>query len=253
MATLRWLARLNDVGRILLVLLWAGFVAAEPSPSPQLFPTTLKMDTSRGDSPWVPLAWHELERFINDAFHPPVAAVAVGSAPRALAEQVLMNAPQGPARTRNEPPPDAQAETAVDDQVEATHLAARRPRHWRSVEIEVRLDRLGRLQSARVTAPSQDSRLDDAALAAVGQALDHHPIAGPDGQYLARFQISAARSVTPLDLAPVTDPLTRRRMRGIVPKMRFQFDESSGKIEPEKPLSQKLHTEVKLLSLTPIP
>jgi hypothetical protein len=90
-------------------------------------------------------------------------------------------------------------------------------------------------------------------LAAVGQGLARHPIAGPDGQYLARFQISAARSVTPLDHAPVTDPLTNRRLRGVVPKMRFHFDESSGKMTSEKPFTQQLHTDVKLLSLTPIP
>jgi TonB family protein len=182
-----------------------------------------------------------------------LAAVAVGSAPRALTEQVLMNEPRGPERTRNEPAPDnPRGAISLEDQVEATHLAARRPRHWRSVEIEVRLDPEGGLQSARVVSPSADSRLDDAALVAVREAVARHPIAGPAGQYLARFQISAARSVTPLDHAPVIDPLSRR-VRGVVPKMRFHFDESSGKMTPEKPFTQQLHTDVKLLSLTPNP
>jgi hypothetical protein len=208
---------------------------------------------ARVESGQVPPPWRQVERAAAESFHPPRAAVAVGSAPRALAEQVVSNPPRGPERTRNEPVPEARrGELDLDEQVEATHQAARRPRHWRRVEVEAELGPDGRAQSLRVTLPSEDARLDEAALAAVGDALARHPISGPAGQYRARFRLSAARSVKPLDVAPVTDATPRHRLRGVMPKMRFSFDETSGKMAAEKPFSEEIHTDVKLISLSPV-
>jgi TonB family protein len=208
----------------------------------------------------VPPAWRDAERRIHDAFHPTIDALAVTGATRALAEQVLSSPPAGPARTRNEPPTVAaggsddrarQQQIDLTDQVEAIHQAARRPLHWRTVEVEVRLDSDGGLESAHVSLPSESPRLDEAALAAVQEELARRPIAKTDGMQVARFRISAARTVTPLDVSPVVAPGPRRRVSGIVPKVRIQFDEVSGKASVEKPFTQELHTEVKLLSLQP--
>ena len=127
----------------------------------------------------------------------------------------------------------------------------RRPRDWRTIEVEVRVGGDGSFESARVTMPSDNARLDAAALAAVKQAIEQHPIAKADDLRVARFRVSAARMVVPLDVGPASAPESKARVRGIIPKIRFHFDETTGKINAEKPFSQRVQTDVQLLSLTP--
>jgi len=168
---------------------------------------------ARVDSGHVPPAWRTTEHAIRDAFHPPLKVVVAKSAPNALADQALRNPPSGPARTRNEPTPTTRGEIDVDEQVEASHLATRRPRNWRTVEVEVRLAADGSLESARVTTPSENARLDELALAAVKQAVERRPIVDVEDLRVARFRISASRLVVPLDLAPVSSPDATRARR----------------------------------------
>jgi hypothetical protein len=200
----------------------------------------------------VPPEWRIAERGVRELFQPSLAIVADGSAPRALAEQVLRNpAEAGPAPRTQRPAPelDRDRELDLDEQIEATQRATRQPARWRVVEIEARLDGAGGLESARVVAPSADARLDDAALGAVREAIARHPVARADGLRVARFRIAAARVVTPLDVSPLVAPAAPPRVRGLMPKVRFQFDEVRGGMKAEKPYTQEVRTDVKLVSL----
>ncbi len=226
---------------------------APPTPVERMQADTFEAaGVARVQSGQVPPAWRAAERAIKGAFHPAIDVVAIGPAPRALVEQVLSNPAEGPARTRAEPTPSATGEVDLTEQVEAAHLASRRPLHWRAVEIEVRVNADGGLESARLLTHSDSARLDEAALAVVRQEIDRRRIVPVGGMRVARFRVAAARSVVPLDVSPVLGTEAKvQRVRGIVPRMRFHFDETNGNVTAEKPFSQELHTEVKLLSVTP--
>jgi TonB family protein len=195
----------------------------------------------------VPPAWRETERRIREVFHPPLDAVATGAAPAALVAQTLFNKPE----PRPDHRPGSRDFAALND-ADLAHEAARRARPGLSVEVEARLGVDGRLDSARVVVSSGRPRLDQAALAAVQQQVGWQPPPVVDGLRVARFRISAARRVTPLDLNPVLSPRSGG-LRGLSPTARFGFDEAHGKIKAERPFSQDVVTEVQLISLEPAP
>ena len=209
----------------------------------------------------VPPGWRRVERGIRDAYHPPLEAVSSAPPASLLVRQALRNAPAGPARTRNEPVPvpgggpDGEPAGVLDleEQFEASHQATRRPIEWRSVEIEARLQPDGSVDALRVVRASGSARLDQIALEAVGRVLRQGPLREIDDLRVARFRVSAAVVVVPLDLNPLGTPQSRARGRGVVAKLRFNFDETNGSVKAEKPFSEELRTDVKLISLSKAP
>lgn len=233
---------------------------APPKPAPDTA-AALAADAQgreRVRSGMVPPDWRGAERVMSARFKPTLSSVAKGSAPRALVSQALSNGPGQTAPARGDLAPSTSGEAdhkygaiELDDQVEAAHRAIRRGRDGREAVVEVELGEGGALAEARVVVPSGSSSFDQAALDAVSAGITNQPVTAHQGMRMARFRFAAARAVTPLDLAPAGSPASRNRVRGLVPKVRIQFDEVQGKVEAERPYGETLQSEVRLVWLGP--
>src|SRR5581483_6120031 len=110
------------------------------------------------------------------------------------------------------------------------------PHNWRAVEVEARVRSTGGLEDARLLGTSGNDRFDQAALAAVKRELALHPFVPTEGLRVARFRIAAGRAVVPPNLGGTIAPGSRG-LRGLDASVRFRFDETTAKVNMEKPFT----------------
>jgi hypothetical protein len=204
--------------------------------------------------------WRAVKKGIEADFQPAPASLLRTDKVRALARQVTRATPSStpPSRegfqTPNAGSDDVQRELWLTDQIRNAQDACERPAGERSVLVEVRIDEKGRASGVRVPpgASSGDRTFDDAAVGAVTSALARHQarLAGVSEQ-LARFKLSATRTVRTLRIDPVLGPLPTRSPRGLAIPIRFGFEETTGRVEPIVPFTENVKTQVELLSVEP--
>lgn len=207
------------------------------------------------DGPTVPPDWSAVRREIESHFHPTRTMITEASKPKVLARQLT----SAPAPSGGQPgqvyAPDENVE--AQEQTEAIQQAYERPASTRTTEITVTTDPHGRIVSATVSSSSGSLHFDEAAMQAVREAVAERSPDDDRQAVMTRWRIRAAYGVTlPRAQAPLIPKSsnTRQPARGmpLLAPVWGTFDESSGRGQLHRAFADKIETEIKLLSITPV-
>ena len=208
------------------------------------------------DSPTVPGDWSGVRREIESRFRPTRPMITEDAKPQVLGRQLTQAPlPAGGAPGQVYAPDD---NVEVQEQTEALQRAYERPATSRTAEITASTDAQGRILSMQVSSSSGSAHFDEAALLAVREALADRQPDDERRAVVTRWRLRAAYAVTlPLAMAPAVARSSTGRVptRGIPLLSPFwgTFDESSGTGQTKHAFSDKIETEIKLLSITPSP
>lgn len=210
-------------------------------------------------------SWAEIRAAISAEFKPTAQLITADSKPLAVTKQLTSAGP-----LRSGPPTlaaAAQEPTGELDpvaQTDAARKAYERPVNVRTVELLAVIEPDGRLSSVSVLIPSGSSAFDDAAIAAVrsgfrarpGSDRSAYPQEPEGGRLNARLRVSAGRAVSLPRIVPLRErPQQNLRLpsRGLVATGAAQFDETSGTVNADPPFTNRLSTQIELISVTPAP
>jgi hypothetical protein len=204
----------------------------------------------------VPPVWQDIEKRIQEHFHPPRNVVTKASTVIVLGQQLLNT---GAARIPTDPslrpvePPAREASLAAD--VMAGQVAAGQPAAWIRAEVCVEVGPDGLLRRAELAAPSGKAAFDKLAIEAVCAAIAERPIlegcrrASPCTTRL-RWAVEAALRIEPPAVTVPSDPRTGGADSRITPlALRFSFDETTGKARHHRAFESEVRTRIKLLSI----
>ena len=143
------------------------------------------------------------------------------------------------------------------DQADAARQVYERPVNIRTVELAATLEADGRLADVKVLTPSGSGAFDDTAVTAVRRGLRDRPGADPGSRVVVRLRLSAGRAITLPRVVPLREPpqpSTRQpATRGLASTGSMQFDETTGAVTADRPLSNRLNSQVELISVTSAP
>jgi hypothetical protein len=215
---------------------------------PRLHPGDALRTTHPGD-------WGLVQRSIDSSFHPARSMITE----EGRTQTALRQLGNGPAPADTPPgrqlPPDDNVE--LQESVEAAQRAYERPVSSRWAEVTAVTAADGRLVSVTLSLISGNPRFDEAALAAVRKGLLTRPPAEERRSMQSRWLVRGAVAVIlPRAVAPMVPRASNGRVpvRAVPFPMPFAstFDESTGRARVQPAGSDKIETEVKLLSLQPV-
>ena len=208
--------------------------------------------TRNGD---VPPIWRDIQRRIEETFHPPRYAVSDAPTLGHLGRQLLSTGrPTAPEKTEVLPRELRSREANLAADVMAGQEAAARPAAWLRTEIVVEVGPDGLLRSAEIAVPSGRGELDKLALEAVRAAVAEHPITGGCRRASpcttrTRWAVESAIRVEPPPVMVSANGKTGGP-GGITPfVLRFFFDETKGKARRARAFANEVKTRIKLLSI----
>lgn len=214
---------------------------------PRLPPGDALRSTHPGD-------WGLVARSIDSSFRPARSMITE----EGRTQTALRQLGNGPAPADTPPgrqlPPDDNVE--LQESVEAAQRAYERPVSSRWAEVTAVTAADGRLISVTLSVISGNPRFDEAALAAVRKGLTARPPLEERRAMQSRWMVRGAISVI---LPRAVAPMVPRTSNGRVPPRAIPFptpftstfDESTGRARVQPAGSDKIETEVKLLSLQP--
>lgn len=282
----RWQGRglAGRLGGLLVAgfLFWAGAAAGGPEvgsanrsgeaarskPPVRLLEQTLMLGgVPPRDSLGAAGSWSEVRAGIVAEFKPTAELITGDNKAVAVAKQLTRGTPltSGPptlAAAAVEPT----GELDPVAQTDAARQVFERPVNLRTVELAAFIEEDGRLSAVEVLIPSGNRAFDQAAIAAVraGFRARSDRLSGDrgppdrrlDGRLMARLRVTAGRAVTLPRVVPLREPPQqnlRLPSRGFVGTSTMHFDETSGAVSSPPPFSNRLSTQVELISVAPAP
>lgn len=211
-------------------------------------------------------SWSDVRAGIVAEFKPTAELITSDSKPLAVAKQLTRGTPLSSG-------PPSLAAAAVEPtgeldpvaQTDAARAVFERPVNFRTVELAATIEEDGQLSALEVLLPSGSRAFDEAAMAAVRSGFGNRgrPDRPPaerrgalDGRLIARLRVTAGRAVTLPRVVPLREPPQhnlRLPSRGLVGTGGIQFDEASGAVSSQPPFSNRLSTQVELISVAPAP
>jgi hypothetical protein len=204
--------------------------------------------------------WAAARRSIEARFQPTRTLITDDDKASVALRQLTNN----PAPSDNPPTrrltPDENVE--IQDATEAAQRAYERPTYSRAAEVTALTDEGGRPVSVVLSVPSGSRSFDEVAVEAVRRGLAERPPAPEPAEVRrpmqSRWQVRAGYAVTLPRAVPKMAPRSanaRMPVRGLpIPVPVWgTFDESRGTVREGRAFTDKLETEVRLLSLQPAP